>query len=121
MSLCPCGLPVPYEECCGQLHTGTPAPTAERLMRSRYTAFVKGDAAYLLRTWDPTTRPKRVAIDKDIVWRGLRVVATTGGGLLDSTGTVEYRASYELEGKRDAMQENGQFRRHEGAWVYRGP
>ena len=54
---CPCGTGLTYGECCGKYHAGTNAPTAEALMRSRFSAFVTGDEAYLLRTWDPDTRP----------------------------------------------------------------
>src|SRR2546429_6760422 len=55
---CPCGLGDGYESCCGRLHAGAPAPTAESLMRSRYSAFAVGDAGYLLRTWYPSARPR---------------------------------------------------------------
>ena len=41
---CPCGLGDDYESCCGRFHAGAPAPTAEALMRSRYSAFAVGDA-----------------------------------------------------------------------------
>src|SRR6185436_7524086 len=56
---CPCLSGLPYDECCGAFHSGTYLPpTAERLMRSRYAAYVKGIPQYLLRTWHPSTRPK---------------------------------------------------------------
>jgi hypothetical protein len=51
---CPCGLGDGYESGFGRLHAGAPAPTAESLMRSRYSAFAVGDAGYLLRTWHPS-------------------------------------------------------------------
>ncbi|CAM5692721.1 YchJ family metal-binding protein [Streptomyces violaceorubidus] len=61
---CPCGRPEPYARCCGRFHAGTAAaPSAEALMRSRYSAFVKGDAGYLLRPWHPGTRPARLDLD----------------------------------------------------------
>jgi len=53
---CPCGLGDDYESCCGRLHAGMPAPTAESLMRSRYSAFAVGNAGYLLRTAAGTVR-----------------------------------------------------------------
>jgi hypothetical protein len=55
---CPCGLGDDYASCCGRLHAGAPAPTAESLMRSRYSAFAVGDVGYLLRTWHPSSRPR---------------------------------------------------------------
>ena len=61
---CPCGLPAPYDACCGRFHRGeSAAPTAELLMRSRYAAFVVGDAGYLRDTWHPSTRPRHVDLD----------------------------------------------------------
>ena len=60
---CPCGLGDDYDSCCGRLHAGAPAPTAESLMRSRYSAFAVGDAGYLLRTWHPSGRPQALTLD----------------------------------------------------------
>ena len=111
---CPCGLPAPYDACCGRLHAGTPAATAELLMRSRYAAFVLGDPAHLLATWHPSTRPRRLRLDPGRRWTGLQVLGRTGGGLLDATGTVHYRASYE----GGAQEEDSLFARESGAWAY---
>ncbi|WP_432497937.1 YchJ family protein [Kineococcus auxinigenes] len=122
---CPCGWGEPYEACCGRFHagerTGEHAPTAEALMRSRYTAFVREDAAYLLRTWDPATRPA----DLDVTgsggrWRRLLVLATTGGGPFDDTGTVEFEAHARDGGRRDVQHEVSAFRRDGGRWTYTG-
>ena len=68
ISTCPCGRttvtsqPLAYSACCGRFidhYTTTAAPDAEHLMRSRYSAFVREDAAYLLATWHSRTRPAR--------------------------------------------------------------
>ncbi|WP_331710712.1 YchJ family metal-binding protein [Microbacterium pygmaeum] len=48
-------------------------------MRSRYTAFVLGDADHLERTWHPRTRPERVQIDPGLTWTGLQIDRSTGG------------------------------------------
>ena len=72
---CPCGSGLPLGECCGRLHDGTAtAATAEQLMRSRYSAFVLGDAAYLLATWHPSTRPRSLELDDAVRWTGLDVL-----------------------------------------------
>src|ERR1700734_4129513 len=83
---CPCGLGDDYDSCCGRLHGGAPAPTAEALMRSRYSAFAVGDAGYLLRTWHPTARPRTLSLDPEITWTRLAGLGTSGGGLFDTTG-----------------------------------
>jgi SEC-C motif-containing protein len=119
---CPCGSGLTYAECCGRLHTGAAwAPTAEALMRSRFSAFAAGDAAYLLRSWHPATRPVRLDLDADTVWTWLAVQQVHAGGLLDPEGTVSFTAHYRRAGVKGAMRENSRFVRHERLWVYVGP
>lgn len=116
---CPCGTGLPLAECCGRLHDGiATAATAEQLMRSRYSAFVQGDTAYLLRTWHPSTRPGSLRLEPGIRWSGLEVLATTGGALLDFEGTVEFRAHYTVGGRPGAQHEHSRFRREAGQWCY---
>ncbi|MFF9569011.1 YchJ family protein [Streptomyces sp. NPDC014685] len=118
-SPCPCGLPATYADCCGRLHAGTAAaPTCESLMRSRYTAFVVRDAAYLLRTWHPDTRPPAVEFDPGTRWVSLEVLETTEGSPFHTTGTVTFRAHYTDDGRPDSLHEKSRFVRHDGAWVY---
>lgn len=114
---CPCGLPSTFDACCGRFHAGAAAPTAEALMRSRFSAFAVGDAAHLLATWDPTTRPRRLDLDPGLRWTRLEVLGRTGGGLLEQAGTVEFRAHHD----GGAMAEHSRFRRVDGRWVYVGP
>jgi SEC-C motif-containing protein len=108
-------MPLPLDECCGRHHTGVvSAPTAEALMRSRYSAFVVGDADYLLRSWHSSTRPRTLTLDPAQRWTGLEIVSSTGGGLLHEVGTVEFRAHYE----GGVVHENSRFRREDGEWRY---
>jgi SEC-C motif-containing protein len=111
---CPCGLPEAYEKCCGRFHAGAAAPTAEALMRSRYSAFVQRDAGYLLRTWHPRTRPARLDLDPGMRWTGLEVLETRDGTAFHSAGTVTFRASY----RGGTLHERSRFERVDGAWVY---
>ncbi|MEV5870304.1 YchJ family protein [Streptomyces tendae] len=112
---CPCGRSEPYEKCCGRFHAGTAsAPTAEALMRSRYCAFVQGDAGYLLRTWHPRTRPARLDLDPGMRWTGLEILDTADGSAFHATGTVTFRASY----RGGSLHERSRFERVDGAWVY---
>ncbi|GHG52620.1 YchJ family protein [Streptomyces griseocarneus] len=118
-SPCPCGLDATYGECCGALHAGrATAPTAERLMRSRYSAFAVDDTAYLLRTWHSTTRPPRLALDPGIRWTGLEILATAGGSAFHTEGTVEFRAHCVIDGEADDQHELSRFVREDGEWVY---
>ncbi|MEU6982358.1 YchJ family metal-binding protein [Streptomyces sp. NPDC046324] len=118
-SPCPCGLPETYGACCGRFHSGpTTAPTAELLMRSRYSAFVARDAGYLLRTWAPETRPGEVDFDPSMRWAGLEIRDTTDGTAFHQSGTVTFVARYTHGGAAGSLHERSRFRRHEGAWVY---
>ncbi|MDG5804945.1 YchJ family metal-binding protein [Streptomyces ossamyceticus] len=112
---CPCGLPGTYAGCCGRFHAGPAgAPTAEALMRSRYSAFVVEDAAYLLRTWHPRTRPAHVDFDPGMRWTGLEILGTSEGSAFHTTGTVTFRASFH----GGSLHERSRFERVDGAWVY---
>lgn len=116
---CPCGLPAAYADCCGRLHRGeVKASTAEQLMRSRFSAFAVHDEAYLLRSWDPETRPADVDFDPGLRWDRLEILGSTGGGPFHTEGTVEFRAHYRAHGAPGDLHENSRFRRDQGAWVY---
>ncbi|MFI6575785.1 YchJ family protein [Nocardiopsis sp. NPDC050513] len=116
---CPCGRDAVYQDCCGRLHAGlASAATAEDLMRSRYSAFAVGDEAYLLRSWHPDTRPRRLGLDARTVWVRLEVLGTTGGTPFHNEGTVDFRAVHRERGRESELREHSRFVRHEGAWVY---
>lgn len=115
---CPCGTGLTYGDCCHRFHSGElVAPTAEALMRSRFTAFAVGNSQYLLDTWDPETRPSELGLDVGIDFYRLDILETTGGGPFDSTGTVKFQAFY--KGLASGVQEeDSTFRKVNGAWVY---
>ncbi|WP_432398203.1 YchJ family protein [Pseudarthrobacter sp. L19] len=116
---CPCLSGEQYGQCCGRYHRGeAEAPTAEQLMRSRYSAFVVLDPEYLLRTWHPETRPAELDLDPAIQWRRLDILATHRGGPLDSEGTVEFAAHYRVAGERGVQRETSRFRRLDRRWYY---
>jgi len=116
---CPCLSGEQYADCCGRFHRGdAEAPTAEQLMRSRYSAFVMLDAGYLLRTWHPDTRPAGLEPDPAMEWRRLDIVSTHRGGPLDTEGTVEFKAWYRHGGDRGVHHETSRFVREDGRWYY---
>ncbi|WP_225733361.1 MULTISPECIES: YchJ family protein [unclassified Pseudoclavibacter] len=92
--------------------------TAEALMRSRFEAFRHEDAAWLLASWHPRTRPAELRFDPEVRWRGLQIVDTVAGGSDDSEGIVEFRATYMTGGERGVQQERSRFVRDDGRWVY---
>ena len=108
-----------YAQCCGRFHSGAAeAATAEQLMRSRYSAFVRLDADYLLRTWHPDTAPATLELDRGMGWRRLDILSTGGGGPFDSAGTVEFKAHYRYDGARGVLHEVSRFVREDGRWYY---
>ncbi len=116
---CPCGSGDDYDDCCGPLHRGErAAQTAQALMRSRYSAFAVGDAAYLLTSWHPASRPRELTLDDAVAWRRLQIVDTEAGGRDDDHGVVEFRAQYVTGGGRRILHERSRFERVDGAWVY---
>jgi SEC-C motif-containing protein len=87
-------------------------------MRSRYSAFVVGDAGYLLRTWHPDTRPADLELDPGMQWRRLDILSTSRGGPLDNTGVVEFAAHYRHDGDRGVQREASRFVREGRRWYY---
>lgn len=109
---CPCGTGEPYDACCGPLHLGAArAGSPEQLMRSRYSAFAVGDAAYLLRTWHPRTRPADLDLDPGTTWTGL-VVHDAG------PDHVEFTASWTQDGVPGSLHERSRFEVRGGRWLY---
>ena len=115
---CPCGTGRTFDECCGPVLAGTPAATAEALMRSRFTAFSLGDVAHLTVSWAPETRPADVSVDPAQRWTRLEVIDTIAGRQLDTEGVVEFRAHFERDGRAGIRAERSRFRREAGRWVY---
>ena len=116
LETCPCGSGKSYVACCGRLHNGQPAPTAEALMRARYSAFAKNDVAYLLRSWAPETRPSTLTLDPTQSWIGLKIEAHDETG--PETATVRFTARWKQENRRGKVKELSRFRRHANGWVY---
>ena len=125
---CPCGRlqgsggkakPLAYADCCGRFldHWDTqPAPDAECLMRSRYTAFVQGRADYLLATWHPSHRPASLDFDAAAQWLGLEV---RGHWVKDADhAEVEFVARHRLGGRAVRLHERSRFVREGGRWYY---
>lgn len=114
---CPCGRGPAFDACCGRyLGTGVPAPDAESLMRSRYTAFVRGDVAHLLVTWHASQRPGRLELDEDVKWLDLEVKRHTP--IDDTHAEVEFVARSRVQGRGQRLHERSRFVREDGYWYY---
>lgn len=117
---CPCGSGKSYNQCCRLYHDGKAAPTAESLMRSRYTAYVLRNGAYLHRSWHPTTRPNKKSLLQltPTDWQGLTIVRTEQGSEQDTNGIVEFIAHYQEAGIAQQLHETSRFVREAGKWYY---
>jgi SEC-C motif-containing protein len=115
---CPCGSGARFGACCGPLLAGArQAATPEALMRSRYCAFVLGDAAYLLATWDPRTRPAQLDLADQPQWQRLEV-SGSGQAADGVQGWVEFAAHYRTPQGAGCLRERSRFVREQGRWFY---
>ena len=122
---CPCGRldtrnqPLPFARCCGPFladFAQTPAPDAQALMRSRYSAFVLEDADYLLATWHASQRPTEIAFEPGVKWLGLEVRAHR---LLDAShAEVEFVARSRHAGRAHRLHERSRFVCEDCRWFY---
>ena len=123
MPYCPCGNNRTYQECCKPFHDDVPAPTAEALMRSRYGAFDLELVKYLIDTHHPS---KRANDDREVLgqtiantqWLKLQIVDTQQGQIEDSTGTVEFIATFEENQQLGQLHERSRFVKEDNRWYY---
>ncbi len=116
---CFCDSELPFAQCCEPLLLGQRmAPTAQALMRSRYSAYASGNLAYLQKTWHPTTRPSTLTLDPLQRWLGLKIKYCKDGGPNDEQGVVSFVARFKLGSKGYALREVSEFQRVNGAWLY---
>lgn len=117
---CPCGSGLTFNQCCRPLHDGKAAPTAEALMRSRYSAYVLANGNYLHRSWHTSTRPTKKSLQSlaPTQWTGLTIVRTEQGGLDHTSGLVEFIASYQEDNQTKLLHEISRFVREGGRWFY---
>ena len=120
--LCPCGSKKAEQYCCGMYLAGKKQPeTAEKLMRSRYTAFCQGDVDYLASTLHPDKKQSdRTELIKSIdrtQWLGLTIIDTQAGKKNDATGIVEFEAIYRVN-EPGQLHERSRFVKTNGRWFY---
>lgn len=122
---CYCGGMVPgaaYPACCQPYIEGLAvAPSAEHLMRSRYTAYALGNVDYLLATWHASTRPAELLLEAPgtphaVKWLGLTVHSAVQ--LTDTQAQVMFTARYREGGRAQRLKEHSRFVREDGQWFY---
>lgn len=122
--LCSCGTEKSYAECCEPVLKGLSIPeSAVDLMRSRYTAFVKHDIDYLMKSVSPARKKDfdRKDIEewsRNTAWAGLEIVSAEKGGPGDETGQVEFIAKFREEEEIKKHHELASFVKIKGAWYF---
>jgi SEC-C motif-containing protein len=118
MNLCYCNSQQLFKDCCEPYIKGLKqAPTAEALMRSRYSAYITHQADYLVATTHISERNNYSR--EDILlwatsnqWQKLEVIKAT-------ETTVEFKAYFLDSGKMPQIHhEFSTFKQEEGIWYY---
>lgn len=124
MDLCPCGSQVAYADCCEPIITESiQAPTAEKLMRARYSAYAKTAVSFI---FSSTVEEKRSECDEKAIrswsenstWHKLEILSTEKGTEKDEEGQVEFVAHFSEGGIRKNYHEKGLFKKVDGSWQY---
>ncbi|MDD9301631.1 MAG: YchJ family protein [Desulfobacter sp.] len=124
---CPCKSNKKYADCCQLfIDGGVWAPTPEKLMRSRYTAFCKKNKNYLMATLDPEQTRNETArqqLEKDLAltmgqtcWLGLDILGKDMDG--PDRGRVEFVAFFEQDSSLGQLHERSLFIRIKNRWYY---
>lgn len=119
--MCPCGLKKRYEACCGiYLEGKASAPTPETLMRSRYTAYTKGDFDYIEKTMlgDALAAFNRVQAEAEAgktQFLNLQLLSSEAEG---EEGVVEFIVFFRFQGNEQMMHERSTFRKISDQWYY---
>ncbi len=121
---CPCQSNLDFEKCCEPLLKGQQfAKTAEQLMRSRYTAYVNANIDYLKETLAPESQHDFDAKSakqwaKQAVWKGLKINSTKLGTEKDTTGIVEFTATYKQGSETLDHHEVSTFKKENDKWYF---
>ncbi len=116
---CPCCSGKNYGDCCKPYHSGEKnAPTAEALMRSRFSSFAIPNGEYLMETTLPAKR--KFHTKKDLQewgeineWTKLEIVKTP------TPDQVEFKAWYKDEdGRLQLHHEHSLFKKLNERWYY---
>lgn len=124
MTNCPCGSNKSFDECCEPIIKGIAnAPTAEALMRARYSAYATASIDFIQKSMHPNTRDEfdRESARKwaeESQWHGLEILNTGGGGEQDTEGTVEFVATYSQKDEVVSHHELSAFSKEEGVWTF---
>ena len=121
---CHCGSGKKYKLCCQPfIDHKRLAPTPEALMRSRYSAYVKKDFAYIK---DTATGPAQQNFDENsvrtrmdqVTWLNLQILHVSSITPTDTIGFVEFIARFSQDGTEESLHEISEFHKKDKKWYY---
>ena len=122
--MCPCGSGKSYSECCEPIIKGSvKAPSAEALMRARYSSYEKQEIDFIINSCsegDGIAEIDRKATEdwsKEAQWNGLKILRTEKGEK-DDEAIVEFQADYTLHNIHNLQHEISLFKQIDGEWKY---
>ncbi len=124
MATCPCGSGRAFAQCCEPFILGASLPpTAEALMRSRYSAYTVKAIDYICDGRAPEERQNvnRPMIEKwanSAKWQGLDIHSVEGGNAADTAGVIDFSVRFAMDGRSQVYREISTFRQEDGRWYY---
>jgi SEC-C motif-containing protein len=124
MTNCLCGSDKSFGECCEPFLNGMGnAPTAEALMRARYSAYATANIDFIERTIYSSNRAE---FDRESAlkwaersqWHGLEILNVIDGKEDDAEGSVEFIATYSQQDESVKHHEVATFRKEAGTWTF---
>ena len=124
--LCPCQSGKSYTDCCQPFHLHQMIPdSAEKLMRSRYTAYTQVNIPYIVETTVPAQQP---LLDQQAMqlwgdetdWAGLKIISHQPF-VSKIHSWVEFKAFFNTENGIDAHHERSLFVLISGRWYFVDP
>ena len=122
---CFCGSDNTFEQCCKPIIGGTKsAPTAQALMRSRYSAYVVVASQYLIDSTHISQRANYSKTDieawaKESHWQKLEIIECKNGLSADAVGEIEFKAYYkDSKNILRIHHEKSVFKKEDGVWFY---
>ncbi len=124
MTNCPCGSDKSFTECCEPYLNGmSKAPTAEALMRARYSAYAMANIDFIERTTNSSNRAEFSRENtrkwaEESQWHSLEILNVIGGKEDEDEGSVEFIATYSQEDEKIKHHEVSGFRKEAGIWTF---
>ncbi len=123
---CPCKSDKTYENCCKPYHDGKKPETAEKLMRSRYSAYALGKTDYIIKTTHPMNKSFKKDIKewkkeinhfiKNTDFKGLEILEEIDDNNISTVTFVAYLKSH---GKDASFKEKSYFEKIGEDWLYK--